>query len=371
MPPCEGGYKEFKIGDLFKAQTGDVDLQQKDINGLGTYFVNSGVQNFGIKGKTDREARVFPANTITIDFFGNSYYRPYEYKLATHNHVFSLSGDVIKNELVGLYLTSCMSYMRNIFSFNNMGTWSVIKNLNVILPVTKSGEIDFQYIEERMRELEEERMRELEAYLAAAGFANCDLTPEEQVALRKFSNGEVKFTSYRIGDLFEIKTAKSIDKGRLNIAKDKYAGAYQFIGRTSINNGIQGYTNKLSFEPNQRNTFSIIQVGESVMQFREEEWYASQNLFCLSPLYPQIANNFMYFIGATNKALMRFNGGYTDYPTLKSLTDLEISLPILSSRDIDYDFMETYISAIKKQIIARLKAEIAREHKAYESVING
>ena len=44
-------YKEFKIGELFTAQTGDTDLQQKDINGKGTYFINSGVEGLGIKGK--------------------------------------------------------------------------------------------------------------------------------------------------------------------------------------------------------------------------------------------------------------------------------------------------------------------------------
>ena len=38
-------FKEYKIGVLFKGQTGDVDLQQKDINGKGTYFINSGEEN--------------------------------------------------------------------------------------------------------------------------------------------------------------------------------------------------------------------------------------------------------------------------------------------------------------------------------------
>lgn len=128
--------KNFMLDNLFDAQTGDVDLQQKDINGKGCYFINSGLENDGIKGKTDKPARVFPKNTITIDFWGNAFYRPFEYKLATHNHVFSLSGEIIKNELVGLYLVSQMMYLRKLFSYAEMGTWNKMKSLFLSLPIT-------------------------------------------------------------------------------------------------------------------------------------------------------------------------------------------------------------------------------------------
>lgn len=127
--------KKFRCGDLFTSQTGDTDLQQKDVNGKGTVFINSGVENNGIKGMTDRPAKIFPANTISIDFWGNTYYRDFEYKMATHNHVFSLSGDCIKNEYVGLYIVSKMDYMKNLFSYSNMGTWNKIKELFILLPI--------------------------------------------------------------------------------------------------------------------------------------------------------------------------------------------------------------------------------------------
>lgn len=125
----------FKLGDLFTSQTGDTDLQQKDVNGKGCYFINSGVDNTGIKGKTDVPAKIFPKNTITLDFWGNAYYRDFEYKLATHNHVFSLSGDVIKNEQIGLYLVMQMSYFKKIFSYNKMGTWNRYKEFEIFLPI--------------------------------------------------------------------------------------------------------------------------------------------------------------------------------------------------------------------------------------------
>lgn len=151
---CWKEAREFKVGDLFKSSTGDVDLQQKDIDNEGIYFINSGVQNCGIKGKTSREAKVFPANTITIDFFGNAYYRDFEYKLATHNHVFSLSGNCIKNEKVGVYLATILSKMSNLFCYNNMLTWSKLKVMHIPLPINENGAPDYDYMEKYIRTIE-------------------------------------------------------------------------------------------------------------------------------------------------------------------------------------------------------------------------
>lgn len=154
---CENGtlkFNEFLLGDLFSSSTGDVDLQQKDINGKGVFLINSGVDNHGIKGKTDRKAKIFPDNTITIDFWGNAYYRDFEYKMATHNHVFSLTGKIIKNRLVGLYLIGRLAKLPTLFSYNNMATWNKLRILTITLPVTPEGEPDFDYMERYIRAIE-------------------------------------------------------------------------------------------------------------------------------------------------------------------------------------------------------------------------
>lgn len=367
MPPCEGGYKNFRIGDLFECRTGDVDLQQKDINGKGTYFINSGIQNYGIKGKTDKLARVFPANTITIDFWGNAFYRPFEYKLATHNHVFSLSGESIKNKLVGIYLACAMSYMKTLFSYNNMGTWSIIKDLSIHLPTTSRGDIDFAFMESRIRELEEERMRELEAYLAAAGFANCDLTPEEQGALRKFNDQQVNFKQYTIGDLFEIHPTKTY--GLTNASLFSTKGSTPVVVNSSVNNGIGGKIDKPHTEKGNIITFSDTTTSDAIFYqpFDFVGYSHVQGLY--EKNHTWIENELLYFLTNFKKnAEGRFD--YATKFTRVIAKSMHISLPTTHDGKIDYAFMETYISAIKKQTIAALKDFIAREHTAYEQVIN-
>ena len=66
-----------------------------------------------------------------------------------------------------------------------MCSWEKVKSLKISLPIDKYGNINFSYMEERVRELEEERVRELEAYLCAAGLSDCSLTLFESNAIKK------------------------------------------------------------------------------------------------------------------------------------------------------------------------------------------
>ncbi|MDA3044481.1 MULTISPECIES: N-6 DNA methylase [unclassified Campylobacter] len=185
-----GEFREFKLNELFESSNGDFDIQKTHINGKGHYVVSSGEQNLGIIGKTDIKAKIFDANTITIDMFGNAYFRPYEYKMVTHARVFSLKftkGNL--NPKLGLYFVSKLFFLPQIYSYSDMASWNKIQNLEINLPFI-NGEIAFDFIEKFIAELEAERVAELEAYLAATGLKDYKLTTTEQTALDIFANYE-------------------------------------------------------------------------------------------------------------------------------------------------------------------------------------
>ena len=356
-------YKDFKIKDLFSAQTGDTDLQQKDINGRGALFINSGVEGLGIKGKTDREAKVFDSNTITIDFWGNAYYRDFEYKMATHNHVFSLSGDVIKNRNIGLYLVSTMSYMRKLFSYNNMGTWSKIKEQYIHLPVTNKGNIDFVYMESRIREMEESRIREMEAYLKVAGFEDCELSEEENNVIQSITT--LEFKNFKIRDIFDINTGRDIIIGRVQ------DGNIPLISHQHNNNGISKRIGQLKertlFEYDK--TIALADRGVFYATTQMENFHIGTIVKALTFKSGTKKETVRLFVvAAINKLQILF----TDYlvNATDKLPSLEIKLPVTSSGSIDYHFMETYIRAQEKLAIQRVKDWRDKEIATTKSIVN-
>lgn len=147
-------FKEFKLNDLFTSQTGDVDIQRKHLNGKGTTYINSGITNCGVIGKTDFPAKIFKPNTITVDMFGNSYYRDFEYKMATHAHVFSLTPKEKFNKQIGLYICAATDYFKKCYSFSDMCNWNKMKKNNIILPVTINNTIDYDFMETYIKAIE-------------------------------------------------------------------------------------------------------------------------------------------------------------------------------------------------------------------------
>ena len=116
---------------------------------------------------------------------------------------------------------------------------------------------------------------------------------------------------------------------------------------------LGGYTQKLNYEQNPKNTFSVVQIGENICQFRESDWYASQNIFLFSPKKNQaekLVKNRLYIISIINKSLIKFSGWYVSYPTFDSLRNSVLKIPLFDWQ-IDFDFMENFIRAIEKFVI--------------------
>lgn len=357
---------------MFSAQTGDTDLQQKDINGKGTYFINSGVEGQGIKGKTDREAKIFRSNTITIDFWGNAYYRDFEYKMATHNHVFSLTGDVIKNRIVGLYLVTTMSYMKKLFSYNNMGTWSKIKEQYIHLPITQSNEIDFVFIESRIREMEESRISEMEAYLKVAGFEDCELTEEEQESLTTIKSKRLK--EYTIGTLYDKKELKNIPFDKRTDTRQTPDDTYNLplVNAKNGDNGIMFYGHKDKFDSIEM-SIDIVQNGAiatgNVYPQPQRTGVLWDAYLIKSIGYSDTRESLIYVSAAIEKCIKK-KFSYECKATWNRVCHERIWLPVTSTGSIDYKFMETYIRAIEKLTIQRVLDWRAKEIATAQIVVN-
>lgn len=364
MPPSEGGYKEFTIDSLFSVPANSSKISKKDseLNGLIPIY-SSESSNNGIIGYCNHTPHWKVSESTPRYLIFGDHTRTFniaEKDFCIADNVKVLIPKQIMSVRVLLYIITI--WKKAIPNLGYARHWSVAKNVKILLPISRDGNIDFSYIEERVRELEEERVRELEAYLCAAGFSDCSLTLAEREALNKFMGGVVRNKSFEINTLFHIKKGTRLTKASME------EGTINFIGASASNNGI---TAKIGNTGHIHSAGTITvsyngSVGESFYQI--SEFWASDDINVLYPKFKMSESLALYMLCPIRKKGQGY--GYA-YKWKKEIMEKDsICLPVTDDGSIDFMFMETYISAVKKQVIGRLKDFIAHEKNVYLHAIS-
>ncbi|MCQ2199670.1 MAG: restriction endonuclease subunit S [Paludibacteraceae bacterium] len=343
-----GVWKEWKMGDLFVSSNGNFDIQQTHINGKGDYVVSSGEQNNGIIGKTDVVASVFDKNTITVDMFGNVFFRDFRYKMVTHARVFSLKFISEKfTEKSAKYVTSNLYFLKESFSYSNMASWNKIADKMVKLPTFK-GEPSYSFMEQYISLLEEEKMLQVDKFLKDSGLNDTTLTAEETAALEKFRNGEVKFEERKIGELFTLKAIKQA-KSQSLIPED--SNGVPYIVQSTKNNMYKMHVNEKWLIDNDESPVEgnaiVLGVTLPAVSYQPYKFGASQVIVARADfLQEQIG---LFIVPMLEKLMIQFS--YSKKPGMQIYKNMFLSFPINASNEIDYTFMQHFISAQEKLII--------------------
>ncbi len=354
---------EFKLGDLFEASNGDFDIQKRHINHKGEFVITAGLSNNGVLGQSDIKAKVFESHTITIDMFGCAFYRSFPYKMVTHARVFSLKPKFEINHKIGLFLSTLFFDYPKKFGYENMCSWAKIKNDKVILPLKPTAntqtlkDIDFDFMEKFIAELEQCRLAELEAYLKATGLSNTTLSSDEENALNVF-NGKnsmggntpcgLTWQHFKIVDIFEVKNTRNI------LARDvvKDSGTTPYLCASKENNAVNSYIN---YNADFLDKGNCIFIGGKtfVVTYQQKDFYSndSHNLaLYLKDTHSKTKLNQLFIITCIYKAL---NNKYSwgDSISNTKIQNDSILLPTNQHGKIDFHFMRTFINALMKQTI--------------------
>ncbi|EQL57202.1 type II restriction endonuclease [Helicobacter pylori FD535] len=369
---------EFKLGDLFEASNGDFDIQKRHINHKGEFVITAGLSNNGILGQSDIKAKVFESHTITIDMFGCTFYRSFPYKMVTHARVFSLKPKFEINHKIGLFLSTLFFDYPKKFGYENMCSWAKIKNDKVILPLKPTAktqtlkDVDFDFMEKFIAELEQCRLAELQAYLKATGLENTTLSSGEENALNVFNNSlggntGLMWQSFKIVDIFEVKNTRNI------LARDvvKDSGTTPYLCASKENNAVNSYIN---YNADFLDKGNCIFIGGKtfVVTYQQKDFYSndSHNLaLYLKDTHSKTKLNQLFIITCIYKAL---NNKYSwgDSISNTKIQNDSILLPTNPHGKIDFNFMRTLINALMKQTIQGVAEYCDAKIQAAKEVIS-
>ena len=162
--------------------------------------------------------------------------------------------------------------------------------------------------------------------------------------------------SFVLGDIFEIKSLKSIDKNKLR----NETGNIPYVTQTALNKGITKYVCDHGIE--KLNSGNCISVGidTQTVFYQEKDFYACEKMVCLCRTEFNKYNTCFIIPILVQILKQKFSYGYKS--SLTRISKLEIPLPVTSAGKLDWDMMETYIkdrmACIKQQENEELKKKI-------------
>ena len=200
-------------------------------------LITAGYENNGVATYiSNPEQKIFSKNVITIDMFGNTFFRNYEFSADDNILVLtSLIGDIPNSAQI--YIASSINKaIAEKYSYGKQFRQMSFNETLITLPIYDNGKIAFDYMTDYIKELEAERIKELEAYLLATGLNDYVLTDDEKKLVDDFKNGTVPWRTFKVDELFEKST-----RGKRLKSLDRTNGDLPFVTAGETNNGISAF----------------------------------------------------------------------------------------------------------------------------------
>lgn len=167
----------------------------------------------------------------------------------------------------------------------------------------------------------------------------------------------VNFKEYRIEDVLTWQPQKEIDPLKIPDLTVKSDVVYPFYGQAMFNNGIISYlslTERVLNNPEGKPTILIHSNNQNVV-YLETPFYLKDGHGATSVLQSEFLNEkiALYLMTSIKKVITK-KFSYNKKATKIALKNTYIQLPVNAKEEIDYEYMERYISELKEERISEL-----------------
>lgn len=339
---------EYKLGDLFEVKSNpQLDKNNFSFSEYGEYpYFTRTIYNNGILGNVDYldEEHKIAGECIAVGMLSMQFFYMQKDFYAGQFTKRLIPKDFLLNPRRAQFINSLLNKYSELFKsvlvrdFENK-----FINSNIQLPV-KNGSIDFEFMENFIAELE--------AYLTAAGLKNYELTAEEEEALEKLQT--VEWKKYNLKALYGPSTC-----GKRLKSLDRIPGKLPFVTAGEADEGISDFIGN-HVHVFKKNTTTIDMFGSA--KYRNYDYGGDDHVAVVhTENVPPMAAVFV--TTAIHKASHCGQFDYSRNFYAKDADALNILLP-QANGEIDYAFMQTFISAIQKLVIKDVVAYSDRKMAA-------
>lgn len=154
-----GGYKEFKIGELFDIRKGKRLTKADQTSGF-TPFIGSTDSNNGLTGYIG-QSPIFNSPAITVNYngsVGKSFYQEYDFWASDDVNVLYLKNHILSDLLYGYFGTV---FEKSSKKYSYAFKWNLerMKESLIVIPVDLNGNIDYDFMTSFIKAIQKQCIR--------------------------------------------------------------------------------------------------------------------------------------------------------------------------------------------------------------------
>ena len=336
-------WKDFRLLDYFRHEKGNqnnmAELRPGAFPLVSARNANNGYKDFVSENEKKHSFEGF-CLTINNDGDGGagiSYYQPC--KMLLDSHVTALYPKASMTEEILKFFSACITAQREKFGHGYPLNNTRLSVFRVMLPVDESGNPDYAFMEQYIKEREQQIIQNYIDYIGDnVQIGEEGITPLNQKEWKEFF----------------VEDVVTILPGRDIYDAERIPGKTPYVSSSSVNNGICHFVNNAN-DTLEANCISVNRNGSVGFAF----YHPYEALFSndCRKLRPKYKSNYISLFIATQITAQRNKYSYGYKMGTARLKRQKIMLPTTDNGTPDYDYMEQYV----RQQIATLKLQYLQE----------
>lgn len=330
-------YKEFVIEELFDVLNckpyHKKDLKYSNHLNNSIPYVSRTNRNNGVEEIIQKEEyfKINKKNTIAFGAENATFFfQPFDY--ITGNKIYTISHIKI-NKFNGLFLQQTLN--KSIkdcgFSYGQGLTGTRAKRRNILLPINKNNEPDFEYMENYTKSIIDKKLEDYKKY-AKKTLANLEYKKIEPLENKEWEE-------FFLTDIFS-----TIQRGRRLTKSNQKIGNIPYVSSTSMNNGVDNFIGNKTNVRIFSDCLTIANSGSVGASFYQPYKFVGSDH--ITHLKEENMSKYVYlFISTlTNRFSEKYNFN-------REINDARISrekimLPVNKKNQPDFEYMEQYMKNI-------------------------